>query len=112
MTIPKKSVFICITILLLYAFFELACHLTYLTAQKKNPMIFEHSNFDSISSYHRGIIEKVLAGDSEYLVYDPDLGWSIKANGSKDKYRANSQGIRGDCDYSMTRIFCSPPMLR
>jgi hypothetical protein len=65
---------------------------------------------DELLPKHRAIIERLVKGDSTYLAFDPTLGWTVKPNGklvepgSGIECVANSQGLRGDRDYS-----ASPP---
>ncbi len=53
-----------------------------------------------ISQKHRQTVMKLINGEFEYSRFDPDLGWAIKANGRKNFYRANSQKMRSDREYS------------
>ncbi|MCK5082712.1 MAG: SGNH/GDSL hydrolase family protein, partial [Candidatus Omnitrophica bacterium] len=53
-----------------------------------------------ISQKHRQTVMKLINGEFEYSRFDPDLGWTIKANGRKNIYRANSQKTRSDREYS------------
>lgn len=67
---------------------------------------------DTLSDNHRSVIERLLAQESNYTVYSPTLGWTIKPGGRTRifhgkrqgdfQYRANSQGIRAEHDYSIT----------
>ena len=61
---------------------------------------------DELSPKHRAIIERIVKGESTYLAFDPTLGWTVKPNGklvepdSKIECVSNSQGLRGDREYS------------
>lgn len=55
-----------------------------------------------LSGEHRRILARFLEGDTPYLTYSPDLGWTIKPKGQTDLYQTNSQGIRGSHDYQQT----------
>jgi hypothetical protein len=57
---------------------------------------------DRLSDRHRQLIEGFLHNPPSYTVYSSSLGWTIKPNGASKLYRANSQGIRGDREYSFT----------
>lgn len=50
------------------------------------------------------LIDQYLHDPGSYFVYDPDLGWTNRANScSRDRmYCANSFGLRADRDYSAT----------
>ncbi len=41
-----------------------------------------------LSEPHRRILEDLLAGKTDYLVYSAALGWTIKPNGFAPPYRA------------------------
>jgi len=49
---------------------------------------------------HRRSLERLVSGEAPYYCFSPELGWGIKSNGRVSLYRANSQGIRGDRDYT------------
>ncbi|MCK5178223.1 MAG: SGNH/GDSL hydrolase family protein [Candidatus Omnitrophica bacterium] len=53
----------------------------------------------SISEEHRQTVIKLVNDEFEYSRFDPDLGRTIKANGKKGLYQANSQKIRSDREY-------------
>lgn len=48
----------------------------------------------------RSRIPQILRGEAAYYPHSPTLGWTIKPGGRWKIYRANSQGIRADTDYS------------
>ena len=48
----------------------------------------------------RARLERILAGQEPYYPFDPELGWTVRPNGSLPLYRANAQGIRADVEYA------------
>lgn len=64
---------------------------------------------DTLSEYHRQILERLMVETPEYMVFDAELGWAIRPDGRKDfdhrgpnrefSYVANSQGFRADKEY-------------
>ena len=59
--------------------------------------ISEHS----LNQNQMQVVRALLDGESSYITHDPDLGWTIKPNGSSASlYHANSQGIRAQRNYS------------
>ena len=54
----------------------------------------------TLSDRHREILSGFLQGNPRYFTISPELGWTIKKNGVAPLYRANSQGIRGDREYT------------
>ncbi|MFL6198092.1 MAG: SGNH/GDSL hydrolase family protein [Thermoanaerobaculia bacterium] len=49
----------------------------------------------------RGTLTLQLAATSSYLMFDPDLGWTIRPNSDKPQYKSNSQGLRATREYSL-----------
>jgi hypothetical protein len=49
---------------------------------------------------HQEQIRHLLAGETSYIIHDPELGWTIKPNGFTELYRANSHGIRGTREFT------------
>ena len=49
---------------------------------------------------HRDNLQALFAGETDYLVHSPLLGWGIKPDGRwHDMYQANVQGIRATKEY-------------
>lgn len=55
---------------------------------------------DTLSINHRLIIKRFIKQNTNYFVFDSDLGWTISANGSTHLYRSNSIGIRSNREYT------------
>jgi hypothetical protein len=55
-----------------------------------------------LGARHRSAIRQALQRKSDYIVHHPVLGWTIRPNGAGGLYRANSQGLRAEVDYSLT----------
>jgi hypothetical protein len=49
----------------------------------------------------KGSLELQLSTPGTYLMFDPDLGWTIRPNSNKTQYRSNSQGLRATREYSL-----------
>lgn len=66
---------------------------------------------DTLSDYHRQILNRLMVETPEYMVFDAELGWAIRPDGRKDlnqrgrdrtfSYVANSQGLRADTDFDL-----------
>lgn len=54
-----------------------------------------------LTESNRAALTRLAEGKTDYLQFDPDLGWSIKPNGATKNglYRANSAGFRADREY-------------
>ncbi len=55
---------------------------------------------EDLNDKHKGILAAQIADTSSYMVFDPDLGWSIRPNGNKPQYKANSKGLRATREYA------------
>lgn len=54
-----------------------------------------------LSTNHRAILDRLLAGRTDYNDYSAVLGWTIKPGGAAPPlYRANGRGLRGDREYA------------
>jgi hypothetical protein len=53
----------------------------------------------SLNKTHKEILKKALMNKSEYIMFSPVLGWTVRPKGSDGLARANSQGIRADKEY-------------
>ena len=49
---------------------------------------------------YRTSIEKLIEGRTDFVAFDPDLGWSHKPWGQGGIFRANGQTMRADHDYT------------
>ncbi len=49
---------------------------------------------------YRSQIEGLILDHTDFVAFDPTLGWSHKPWGRGDIYRANGQGLRADRDYT------------
>lgn len=58
----------------------------------------------SIPEHHRAMLERLLAGRTNYLIHSSTLGWTIKPNGSAHLYAANAKGIRANREYTLTPL--------
>ncbi|HKV07572.1 MAG TPA: SGNH/GDSL hydrolase family protein [Thermoanaerobaculia bacterium] len=55
----------------------------------------------ALSDKHRGALTAHLSGRPSYVTFDPVLGWTVRPNGKKPTYRANSVGIRSQREYAL-----------
>ncbi len=63
---------------------------------------FKNINYeavDVISDRHKNIINTFLSQQTDYVIFSPTLGWTIKANGKAELCQANSSGIRSTKEY-------------
>lgn len=55
----------------------------------------------SLRGEQRDLLERLVAGESDYIAHTPTLGWTVKPHGVSESYRANAVGLRGDREYAL-----------
>ncbi|HET8623867.1 MAG TPA: hypothetical protein VFM14_09920 [Gemmatimonadales bacterium] len=56
---------------------------------------------ESLGPGQRDALEKIVSGTSRMLMFDAELGWTIRPGGEHPPlYRANSQGVRADREFA------------
>ena len=104
----KKAVFSLILLAFFWLAVELAC-LGGLWALKR----YKHLEYqqptvvEDLSGKHKGILAAQIADTSSYMMFDPELGWTIRPHGNRPQYKANSKGVRATREYDL-----SPPVDR
>ncbi len=98
----KKVVFSLVLLAFLWLVVELAC-LGGLWALKryKNLEYQRPTQVEDLNQKHRGILAAQIADTSSYMMFDPDLGWTIRAYGNRPQYKANSKGLRATREYDL-----------
>jgi len=98
----KKALFSLILLAVLWLVLELAC-LGGLWALKryKNLEYQRTDQVEDLNDKHKGILAAQIADTSSYMMFDRDLGWTIRPNGNKPQYKANSKGLRATREYSL-----------
>ncbi|HEV2844306.1 MAG TPA: hypothetical protein VG477_05630 [Thermoanaerobaculia bacterium] len=97
----KKIAFSLVLLAFLWGMVELAC-LGGLWALKRYKNVeYQPSLIADLSNKHKGLLAAHLADAKSYLIFDPDLGWTIRPNGNKPQYKANGKGLRATREYSL-----------
>jgi hypothetical protein len=96
----KKSLFLSIWFVFLLLIWEGSCYLSLWWLEHFRHLTYSPMQEGRLSRPSRESIGKLLDGLTSYTIYDPDLGWAIKSNGTAGQYRANADGLRGDREYS------------
>lgn len=96
----KKIVFSLVLLLFLWLLIELACWVGLWALRKHKSVEYTPALVQTLSDKHRGILKAHLGGSGSYVTFDPELGWTIRPNGSKRGYTTNSRGIRADREYT------------
>jgi hypothetical protein len=97
----KKIAFSLVLLAFLWAAVELAC-LGGLWALKRYKNVeYQPSLIEDLSRKHKGMLAAHLADAKSYLIFDPELGWTIRPHGDKSQYKANSKGLRATREYSL-----------
>lgn len=92
--------------LILLAFFWLAVELVCLGGlwalkRYKHLEYQQPTRVEDLTDKHRGILAAQIADTSSYMMFDPDLGWTIRPHGNRPQYQANSKGIRATREYDL-----------
>jgi hypothetical protein len=98
----KKLYYWIILVIIAYGFIELFTYGGLFLLDKYRNIIYEPIAIDVISARHSKIINTLIEQKKTYLSFSPSLGWSIKENGRKKLYQANSSGIRSNKEYALT----------
>jgi hypothetical protein len=100
----KKTIFWFVILLIPYLFLEGVSFLTLLFFKETRIADYSYGigslSSTSLSDKQKQSLENLTSGKTNYIVYSPILGWTIKSNGvASDRYLANSKGIRADKEY-------------
>lgn len=95
----RRTAYWVITLLLLYLTFEGAALLGLIGLRAVRGVEYKPILTKTLYPADRELLSSLLAGNTRLLDYSPELGWTIKANGSTGLYRANSSGIRANGEY-------------
>ena len=87
--------------LAMFAALELSCSAALFLLEKVRHITYDPISVRSISKRDRSMLEDLLAGRTNYVIYSSSLGWTIKPNGFAPLYRANSKGMRARREYTL-----------
>jgi hypothetical protein len=96
----KKIVFSLVLLAFLWAVVELACLVGLWALKRYKQLEYQPQVVEDLNDKHKGILAAQIADTSSYMVFDPDLGWTIRPNGNKPQYKANSVGMRATREYA------------
>lgn len=96
----KKLAFSLVLLGFLWLLVEVACWVGLWALERYKGMEYTPALVRTLSDKHRGILKAHIAGSSSYVVFDPELGWTIRPNGAKRGYRTNRHGIRASREYA------------
>lgn len=97
--IRKKLVFSLVLLGFLWLVVEMIClgGLWYLRRSKN--VVYQPALVEDLSFKHRAVLGNHLNNVSSYVMFDPELGWTIRPNSVKALYRSNSKGLRATREY-------------
>jgi hypothetical protein len=95
----KKIAFSLVLLAFLWAVVELACLGALWALKRYKQLEYQPQVVEDLNDKHKGILAAQIADTSSYMVFDPDLGWTIRPNGNKPQYKANSVGMRATREY-------------
>lgn len=97
----KKLAFSLVLLGFLWLLVELACWAGLWALGRYKGVEYTPALVQTLSDKHRGILQAHIGGSSSYVIFDPELGWTIRPNGSKRGYRTNRHGIRASREYAL-----------
>lgn len=97
----KKIVFSLVLLLCLWGIAELICLGGLWALKRTKNLEYQPQIVEDLNDKHKGILAAQIADTSSYMVFDPDLGWTIRPNGNKPQYKANSKGLRATREYAL-----------
>ena len=98
---PKRALFVLTLLLSVWAFAELACWAGLWALQRYKGLEYKPAVITDLEAKNRASIEGHLAEPDTYMVFDADLGWTIRPNARKSIYQANSRGLRASREYDL-----------
>jgi len=97
----KKIVFSLVLLAFLWGVVELACLGGLWALKRYKNLEYQPQAIEDLNDKHKGILAAQIADTSSYMVFDPDLGWTIRPNGHKAGFQANSKGLRATREYAL-----------
>ena len=97
----KKLVFSLVLLGFVWILVELACWVGLWALQRYKGIEYTPALVRTLSDKHRGILQAHIGESGSYVLFDPELGWTIRPNGSKRGYRTNRHGIRASREYAL-----------
>ena len=97
----KKLAFSLILLGFLWLLVELACWVGLWALERYKGIEYTPALVRTLSDKHRGILQAHIGESGSYVLFDPELGWTIRPNGSKRGYRTNRYGIRASREYAI-----------
>ncbi|HEV8580817.1 MAG TPA: hypothetical protein VGX68_17265 [Thermoanaerobaculia bacterium] len=97
----KKLLFSLVLLAFLWLVVELACLGGLWVLRRYKNLEYQPTLVEDLNDKHKGILAAQIADTSSYLVFDPDLGWTIRPFGNKPQYKANSKGLRATREYDL-----------
>ncbi len=97
----KKLAFSLVLLAFLWLLVELIClgGLWYLRRFKN--VQYEPALIEDLSFKHRAVLGNHLNNINSYVMFDPELGWTIRPNSVKPLYRSNSRSLRATREYEL-----------
>jgi hypothetical protein len=97
----KKLAFSLVLLAFLWVVVELIClgGLWYLRRYKN--VQYQPALIENLSYKHRAVLGNHLNNINSYVMFDPELGWTIRPNSVKPLYRSNSKGLRATREYDL-----------
>jgi hypothetical protein len=96
----KKLVFSLVLAAFLWLLVELVCLGGLWALRRYRNLEYQPKLVEDLTRKHKGILKSQLGDRASYVVFDADLGWSIRPNSNKPQYKSNSKGLRATREYA------------
>ena len=97
----KKIVYSLLLLAFLWLVVELICLGGLWALRRYKNLEYQPKLVEDLSDKHKGILAAQIADTSSYLIFDAELGWTIRSHGSKAQFKANSKGLRATREYAL-----------
>ncbi len=95
----KRALYTAALLLFLWGLTELACWAGLWALQRKG-LEYKPSAITDLDAKNRGSLEAHLSETDSYMMFDAELGWTVRPSAQKSIYRSNGRGLRADREYS------------
>ena len=96
----KKIAFSLILIAFLWLVIELSCLAALGYLKKYKHLEYQPRVIEDLNDKHKGILAAQIADTSSYMVFDPELGWTIRPNGNN--FTGDLEGLGNILQSSIT----------
>jgi hypothetical protein len=97
----KRVLYSAVLLAVLWGFTELACGVGLWALQRYKGLEYKPAAITDLEPKNRASIEGHLNEPDTYMVFDADLGWTVRPGAKKAQYQANRRGLRASREYDL-----------